>query len=213
MINSTINLNPEICELIGAFIGDGYMGNYGKRKDKYLIGFAGDKKLDYDYYVNYLKPLIKRNYPFCNPRIYLRTDENTIMMRINSKELYTIFLNLGFSPGKKSRTIFIPDYIFYGSKKHLNSTLRGIFDTDGCIFFDKRQKYLKPYPRITYQTSSEKLFDQLEQYLSSYFSLYINKNKTKLRFTLEIYGHEQLRKFFKIIGFSNIRHKSKIMPQ
>jgi len=36
-------LNPEICEFIGAYIGDGYLANYG---NQYLIGISGDKKLD-----------------------------------------------------------------------------------------------------------------------------------------------------------------------
>ena len=43
---NNINLNEEICELIGAFIGDGYLAKEGKRKPQYLIGFAGNKFLD-----------------------------------------------------------------------------------------------------------------------------------------------------------------------
>ncbi|MBU0472270.1 MAG: hypothetical protein KKF65_06580 [Nanoarchaeota archaeon] len=58
--NSRINLNPEICKIIGAFIGDGYLGNYGKRKNQFIIGFVGDKKLDNKYISKHIKNLIKK---------------------------------------------------------------------------------------------------------------------------------------------------------
>ena len=157
-------LNPEICEFIGAFIGDGYLGNYGLKKNQYVLGLAGDKKLDEDYFNNYLKPLIKRNFPFTRPKIYYRRDENTIMFRINSKELYGFFINLSFKNGKKSRNIRIPEEIVK-INDFMDSTIRGIFDTDGCIFMDKRKSYNKPYPRITLQSSSLNLINQLERCL------------------------------------------------
>lgn len=53
--------------MIGALIGDGYFGVYGKKQNVYVVGFSGDKKLDEDYFKNYLKPLIKRNFPFTDP--------------------------------------------------------------------------------------------------------------------------------------------------
>ncbi|MBI4149206.1 hypothetical protein HY491_02055 [Candidatus Woesearchaeota archaeon] len=57
-------MNREICELIGAFIGDGYLAKQGKRKHQFLIGFAGNKFLDKEYFERRLMPLIKRNFPF-----------------------------------------------------------------------------------------------------------------------------------------------------
>lgn len=203
-------LNPEICEFIGAFIGDGYLGNYGLNKNQYVLGLAGDKKLDEDYFNSYLKPLIKRNFPFTKPKIYYRRDENTIMFRINSKELFRFFINLGFNTGKKSRNVIIPEKIIK-NKNFMNSTVRGIFDTDGCIFLDKRKSYKKYYPRITLQLSSLNLINQLENHLSKDFKVYINKsNRDGYRNYIEIYGHKQLETFLKQIGFSNKRHLDKV---
>ena len=110
-------LNSEICEFIGAFIGDGYLANYGYQ---YLIGISGDKKLDESYLKNYLKPLIKRNFPFTEPKLYYRKDENTLMLRVNSKKLYNIFVSFGFNKGVKSRTIKIPQKI--ANNKELRNT-------------------------------------------------------------------------------------------
>lgn len=205
-----IKLNKEICEFIGAFIGDGYLGNYGKTKNQYLVGISGDQKLDEDYLKNYLKQLIKRNFPSTDPKLYYRKDENTLMLRINSKALYELFLNLGFDKGKKSDNIKIPQKILY-NKELMKATIRGIFDTDGCVFLDKRGSYNKPYPRITLQLASIDLINQLEDYLSKNFNLYVNKsNRDGYRNYVEIYGHKQLEKFLKQIGFSNQRHLRKV---
>lgn len=206
--NSKITLNKEICEFIGAYIGDGYLAHYRNRQ--YIIGISGDKTLDEDYLKNYLLPLIKRNFPATKPKLYYRNDENTLMLRIYSKELYGVFIGLGFDVGKKSRNIRIPDEILK-NELFMNATLRGIFDSDGCVFLDKRNAYKKPYPRITLQLSSPKLIDQLEEYLSRNFKLYVNKsNRDGYRNYVEIYGRMQLETFLKQIGFSNKRHLNKL---
>ncbi|MFH1387683.1 MAG: LAGLIDADG family homing endonuclease [Patescibacteria group bacterium] len=211
--NSFENIQPnkEICEFIGAFIGDGYIGNYGKRKNQFLIGISGDQKLDEDYLKNYLRPLIIRNFPFTKPKLYYRKDENTLMLRIYCKKLYNLFLRFGFTKGRKSNSIKIPEQILK-NEELMNATIRGIFDTDGCIFLDRRKVYKKPYPRITLQLSSIDLIEQLEEYLSKDFKLYVNKsNRDGYRNYIEIYGHEQLERFLKKIGFSNKRHLNKVV--
>ncbi|MEK6857222.1 MAG: LAGLIDADG family homing endonuclease [Nanoarchaeota archaeon] len=203
-------LNSDICEFIGAFIGDGYLTNC--KPHQYTVGITGDKLLDKEYICNYLSPLIKRSFDFTNPRIYYRNDENSILLRINSKKLSAFLIDLGFHKGPKSHDVTIPKEIF--SKPHLmNHTIRGIFDTDGCVFFDKRNTYKKPYPRITLQSASIELIKQLEKYLSKHFKIYVSKsNRDGYRNCIEIYGNEQLIKFLKLIGFSNKRHLNKVMP-
>ncbi len=150
MNQEKIELNEEICEFVGAFIGDGYMGNYGERKNRFVVGFAGNKILDEDYLKNYLLPLIKRQFPYTNPRLGYRPDQNTLMLRMYSQRLFHFMNTLGFKAGRKSRTVTIPE-VFYKS------------------------------------------------------------NRDGKRNTLEIYGHRQLERFLKLIGFSNQKHLSKIV--
>lgn len=203
-------LNIETCELIGTFIGDGYMSKSRGKNSHSVIGFAGDKQLDKEYFENYLVPLIKRNFSFTKPKIYYRNDENTIMLKIYSKRLCELFMSIGFKPGKKARTIVIPQEILE-DKEYTKATIRGIFDTDGCVFFDKRSNYKRPYPRITLQVASIGLISQIEEILSKDFSLYVNKrNRDGNRNYVEIYGHNQLENFLKGIGFSNKRHIDRI---
>ncbi len=201
-------LNPEICELIGTFIGDGYLTNSGRN---YTFGISGNKQLDEDYLKNYIKPLIKRNFPFTEPRLHYRSDENTLMLRVNSKRFYNFFVSLGFNRGKKSKTVTIPE-IISENDIFMAATIRGIFDTDGCIFFDKRPRYKKPYPRVTLQMTSRKLIKQLQTYLSKEFMIYSREYRRhgEYRGCVEIYGSSQLERFLKKIGLSNRRHLSKI---
>ncbi len=204
-----VELNEEICEFIGAFIGDGYMSNLGKNKNIYVIGISGNQILDEDYLKNRLLPIVKKYFPNTNPRLFYRKDENTLVLLIYSKELCDYLISLGFSFGPKSRKVTIPQIIVQ-SERLMSATIRGIFDTDGCVFQDKRKTYNKPYPRITIQIASIPLIEQLETYLSKSFSLYVDKrNRDGKRNTLEIYGHLQLERFLKQIGFSNKRHLSK----
>ena len=179
-------------------------------KKQYVVGFAGNKSLDEAYLKDYLKPLIERNFEGCSPKIYYRTDENTIMLKIYSKQVYDYFKCLGFNPGKKSSIVKIPEEIL-SNELFLKFTIRGIFDTDGCVFFDKRKGYTRAYPRITLQMKSIILIEQLEKHLSMKFKLYVNKsNRDNHRNYLEIYGHKQLESFLKEIGFSNSRHLNRI---
>lgn len=59
----------------------------------------------------------------------------------------------------------------------VRATIRGIFDTDGCVFIDKRKSYKLYYPRIALQTVSKDLYNQLVSYLSRHFSLYNTFNE------------------------------------
>ena len=201
-------LNKETCEIIGAFIGDGYMWSYGKNKNKAAVGFVGHKIDDEDYIKIYLKKIIIKNFPKSNPRIYYRTDEKTIRLIDYSGEIANFLKEMGFNPGKKTKTVKIPEIIIK-NKNLVNFTLRGIYDTDGCVFFDQRKAYSKPYPRVVLESYSSSLITQIHNLLSDKFKIYLNKRKSRDGQIIEIYGHQQLEKFLKHIGFSNKKHISK----
>ncbi|HLC66075.1 MAG TPA: LAGLIDADG family homing endonuclease [Candidatus Nanoarchaeia archaeon] len=198
-------LNREICEFIGAFIGDGFLGKYDR---SYVVGLAGDSRLDYEYLAEHMQKLLLRNFSGIRPHIYVRSDENSMALKVYSKNFFGYMCSLGFSPGRKSRTVTIPKEIMC-RHEFMSATVRGIFDTDGCVYWGKRSSYAKPYPRITLQVASQPLIRQLQQFLERDFWLYVNlRNRDGKRNYLEIYGHEQYKRFLKEIGFSNIRHAS-----
>ena len=202
-------LSKDICEFIGAFIGDGFFNKY--RNKLYHIEFSGDSRYDLNYYLNGIIPKVRVIIPGVNPHIIKVKNKNSIRVIFYSKHFFTL-LNKRFliNPGKKTYTIKIPDEIINSSSEFVNSTIRGIFDTDGCVFLDKRNKYKSIYPRISLQIVSKPLYIQLKDYLSKQFKLYTREKTTRNVFTIEIYGRKQLSKWMSLIGFSNSRHLNKI---
>ena len=202
-------LSPEICEFIGAFIGDGFFNCYNNKL--YQIEFSGDSRLDRDYYTHVIIPLIKRELPELKPSISFSKDKNTLKVRFFSKQLFCFLKQeFGFKPGVKTYTVTIPSRIMNSGEEFINRAIRGIFDTDGCIFFDKRKRYRVPYPRIIIHIASEPLYNQLKDYLLNKFSIHHGKLVNRNIYYIEIYGFDSLRKWMSEIGFSNDRHLNKL---
>lgn len=169
-----VTLSKEVCEFIGAFIGDGFFNCYNNKL--YHIEFSGDKRFDFNYYNKIIIPIIKKEILELNPHISFTKDENTMKVRFFSKKLFCFLKQeFGFKPGVKTYTVSIPDRIIDAGEEYINQAIRGIFDTDGCIFLDRRKSYKMPYPRITINTASKPLYNQLQSYLSKKFNLYHGK--------------------------------------
>ena len=202
-----MELSIEICEFIGAFIGDGFFNCYNNKL--YQVEFSGDSRYDLEYYNNKIIPIIKSIVSNIKPKIYKR-EKNSLRVVFYSKELFCFLRDFfDFIPGRKTYIVKIPDKIL-SNKDFIYSTIRGIFDTDGGIFLDRRKGYKKPYPRIIFQTVSNNLHKQLTRYLSKDFKIYSFFNKRRKVYGIEIYGHDQLKKWMSLIGFSNRRHLNKI---
>ena len=54
-------ITKELCEFVGAFIGDGHTNKYGRH---FIIGFAGHANLDYEYYEKTIIPIAKKLFSF-----------------------------------------------------------------------------------------------------------------------------------------------------
>ena len=207
-----MKINEELAELIGCFMGDG--GVHNSKNSHYLIYFTGHSKLDVEYYRNKIIPIIVKYFNL-KASIKKVKGKNAINVVFNSKKLYYFFLqSLKLNQGRKSDIIEVPGVI-RDDETLFRRLIRGLYDTDGGVFLDKREVYSKPYPRLFYHTISKVLHIQLKDYLSKYFNFYSyrrvykNSNYNDL-YSLEIYGKKNLYKWMQIIGFSNKRHLDKV---
>ncbi len=199
-------LTPQLCELIGAFIGDGFTNSYGTM---YMTQFTGHSILDKEYFVKTLIPHIKMISPNSNPII--RKKDNTLRLTIYSKEFYNLLTKrFKFPPGKKTYTVVIPDEIIKCNNiKNIKFSIRGVFDTDGCVFHDKRKIYKKPYLRINLTSVSPVLIKQIYNILKE-LDLIPKITTNYNKHIIQINGVENCKKFIEKIGFSNKRHLDKI---
>ncbi len=209
-IDLNMPLSLDLCEFIGAFIGDGHLS-----RRKYTLGFAGDKRHDWAYLLTWLAGIAYSLFDGLPHRTRMIKDGNGMSITFNSKGVFDLFTRrFGFRSGRKCYTVRIPEEICSASESNLYAAIRGIFDTDGCVFLDRRPAYKTPYPRILLEIASKGLHEQVVSVLSSEFTLHTGIRKAKGNhsesYYLGIYGTKQLDKWMQLIGFSNERHLGKV---
>ncbi|MFC1704766.1 LAGLIDADG family homing endonuclease [Nanoarchaeota archaeon] len=193
--------SKELAELVGIILGDGNLHYFkkGKKIGSYMLRIAGDKRHDYDYLVNYVSNLIINLFGV-RPKIDERKS-NEMLIIVHSKKLLEFLFSMGLKPGNKIKSkVSIPKWIFEDSD-YLKSCVRGLIDTDGCIYS------LKPkYPNY-YQISFKNNNLELLKDLRTAF-LRLGYPISKISCYKQIYLSQQkyLRKFYKDIGFSNKKH-------
>lgn len=152
----------ELAEETGWHIGDGSMNfynNQGKLKGFYQL--RGRIEDDKEHYITRIKPVFKTLY---NIDLSLREMLSTRVFgfQIWSNELVNFKLNLGLKVGKKF-DIEIPLKFLENNELKI-AVIRGIFDTDVCIYLEKKNHKL--YPRLQITTISLELGKQIQQILN-----------------------------------------------
>jgi len=86
--------------------------------------------------------------------------------------------------------------------------LRGYFDTDGCLVTTNNNGII--YPRLEMKICPSPMKNQFINILKKYgfnFGVYqIGKGKVRI----QLNGKQQLKKWIKLIGFSNQKHLDKL---
>lgn len=190
-----LKINDDLLELYGILIGDGCISRFESGgRTHYAIRIDGNSITDYQYYKEYLKPLIER---IIERKVSIRSRKigNCIFIMFEYKEFAISLHNqLGFPYGKKGE-ISINERITH--RKQLLPVLRGIFDTDGCLYFTKNNSEKRFYPIIELSTHSTALVNQLE---SIFKSLGFRVKISHYKDSVKLHGKENLFKFMHHIG-------------
>jgi hypothetical protein len=189
----------ELAEETGWHIGDGSMNFYKNRgKLKGFYQLRGHLEDDKEHYEKRIKPLFEKLY---QTKISLRDMPSTrvVGFQIWNDELIKFKQELGLSIGRKIN-IEIPK-VFLTNKELKGAIIRGIFDTDGGVYLEKKNN--KIYPRMYITTISRKLAEQILEtlkYLGFRTTLYsqIDKRKSK-RLTLYFITIRGIQMFYKFI--------------
>jgi len=200
-----LDLGLKLAYFLGLFIGDGFTNKY---QGYYLVQFTGDKKEE-QFYKSVVSDYCKDLFNLI-PKIKDDKYANAIRVNIYSKNLFELITQrFNISAGAKSRTILIPREIIDSKPEIIKSFLRGLYDAEGCVFFDKRGKYLKPYPRIELHMCNLAFLKQVSIILTK-FGIHnvVGTSKGNLRVT--IWGFEEVKKFAKEIGFMNPKQLKKL---
>ena len=188
-------MNVISAELIGIILGDGYI----KKNKKIKITFNSKDDLHYMYFV---KKLIYDLFCY-NAPVHFRKNENAVDIRITKRSIVNYFLKEGLKESPKWNKAEIPKSYL----KHKKYVLRGLFDTDGCLVRTNNNGTL--YPRLEIKICPSPLQKQIIKVLESYnfrFGVYQIGNG---QIRLQINGRSELKKWNKLIGFSNNKHLMK----
>lgn len=195
----------NFAEVCGIHTGDGYLRNDGKRIELEVGGNINEEK---KYYDSYVIPLFKRTLGI-NIKGKFFKSKGTYGFVIREKDIIELFNKVGFPYGKKESKVKVPELIISSNSTEVTAAfLRGYFDADGSLSFDKKVKKHN-YPRIMLGTVSKELFTDLKKMLKSLkFKFSTDKIKSKnvnerIRYRIWIYGKENLEKWMKIVGSKN----------
>lgn len=204
------HLSPELAEETGLHIGDGTMNFYingGKYGGKYsLRGHIND---DVKHYDNRIKKLYKLLY---NLEINLSKMKSTGVygFQVWTDSIVNFKHKILKLPMGKKLDIIIPGCFI---DKYFVDVVRGIFDTDGCIYLEHKNNKL--YPRIQIATISRGLSEQLKNNLLRHgfrATVFVEDRSDRCwsnLYTISIRGEEMLQKWMKIINPANQKHISK----
>ena len=196
--------SSRLAEFYGIMLGDGNLTKIqAYKKGTYQAKIVGDSKLDKDYLIDYVKPLIEKLF-----KVSVKTGKfkksNAIHLTITSKELVSFMESKRFKSGDKIRNqLQIPHWI-KKNKRYTCACLRGLYDTDGCVYKIPKQNVYQ----IQFTNFNRKLLKDLRESL-----IYLGIQPSKMTKWGKVYitKKSELRKFLKLVGFRNSRHFKKII--
>lgn len=210
-----MEMTPELAEICGIHAGDGYLRIRERNKGEVDISGNIEEK---EYYDGYVVPLFNKAFNLnLKGRLFSRGTYGFVTYQKNVRD---ILIEFGFPHGKKSKIVKIPDLIIQSENKKMYSTfLRGLFDTDGNLYFRNRKtlknyssfkKQHNYYPHISFSTVSDKMSSQIVFLLNKLgfvnVHLYVytpKKISENTRYVVYFYGVGNLLKFFNEIGSKN----------
>jgi len=205
-------ISVELAEEVGWHIGDGSMNFYKNRgKSRGFYQLRGHIEDDEDHYEERIKPLFDKLFGL---KINIRKMPSTrvIGFQIWNDKLVNFKKNLGLPLGYKYE-VPIPK-VFLSKDNLKKAVIRGIFDTDGGVYLERKNNKL--YPRLSIITISFKLSEQLLELFSGmgfratrYSQLYNRDFNRKRSYIITIRGVEMFHKFMKEISPKNPKHIKK----
>lgn len=187
---------PDLWEFFGAMLGDGCLSKYhvnDRKSARYCMLITGNSKFDEEYF-EHLRSLVKRLFGL-NPSILKEKRANVLRFVIQSRAAFEVLESMGYPVGRKT-DLGLPAKVLSLPWECKKVVIRGLFDTDGCIFARKDEGYRYPYVMIT--SAHDKLRRQLVEMLRERdYPAYIHGDDVLVR------GAANLRMWMSDIGSRN----------
>lgn len=189
------NKNELLAELVGIMIGDGNMSSY-------QASVSVSSLVDQEYSL-YIAGLIEKLFAF-RPTIKKKGVSNCLVIVASSVTMVEFLKEVGVLKGHKIRqNLDIPRWILE-DREFAIACLRGIFDTDGCVFQENHRikEKIYSYPRWVLVSASPNLRATVHQILLDLeFNPKIRNNRS-----VNLESFADISAYFRIVGTSNPKH-------
>ena len=190
--------NIELAEFAGIMIGD---GGITKKQVTVSLNYKTDKE-----YINFVSNLFKKLFAV-EPALYKREKESIVNIVVSRIKLVLFCKSIGLKVGNKlAQNLDIPTWI-KRNKKFSIACVRGLVDTDGCIFEEchniNNRRYC--YPRLSLVSASKQLRSSVLEILRQLdFTPIIRNNRS-----VQLENYREIKRYFEIIGTHNYKHKKR----
>lgn len=134
-----------LAEMVGIIVGDGHLSEY-------QVTVTTNALTDLDHAL-FIKKVLEELFQV-RASIAKREKDNTVTITVSSKRVVEYLKDLGIPQGNKiANGVTVPQWV---SQRALwqKGFIRGLFDTDGCIYLDKHSRGARSYKYLGWAITS-----------------------------------------------------------
>ncbi len=190
--------SEKLAEFAGLMLGDGGI-------TQHQVSITLNRFVDYKY-ADFVEQLVFELFKV-KPRKFIPRGTKVFRIYISRSELVSFCKSIGLVVGHKIRQkIDVPEWI-KNNRKYFIACIRGLIDTDGCIFIHRYKVNGKwySYKKLVFTSFSEPLRNSVFSFLQS---IGITPRMAAGR-DVRIDSTTSIKKYFELVGTSNPKHLKK----
>lgn len=189
----------ELAEFFGIMMGDGGIGS------SWQFNITLNSKADKDYAL-YVVELIRSLFNI-DPHVVMRKNRNALLIQTSSTSIVDFLIELGLPRGNKLlNELQIPSWILE-VPAFKTACVRGLVDTDGCLYIHKHKVSGKEYQNIgfCFCSYSPTLIKQVSDLFEEFGIIPHISNRGR---SIYLYKAGSVARYLTVFGTSNARIKS-----
>jgi len=184
-----------LAEFIGVVMGDGHVG-------RYQISICTNSITDTEH-ATYIYKIAKTLFD-APITLSKKRDSNALSITISSREVSRFLQLQGVPEGDKiKKGITIPAWVTRRSN-YSQRLMRGLFDSDGCVFVDTHRIRGKTYKNLGIAFANQEP-TLLKFFYTNLCAMGLSPTQTS-RFRVFLRRKRDIEKYFEIVGTSNSKH-------
>lgn len=190
--------SESLAEFIGIFLGDGSFGN------KYQIIISWNHKCEQTY-AKYIQKMVFKLFGL-DSKIRIRKQYGSAEIVISSSNLVDHIRGLTKIKADRGKKLFELPAWLSKNKRYKVGFLRGLFDSEGCIYRHKYYSNAKAYSyvKIAVTNYCDEILSIFQNFLKS-----LRINSVKYRNRVHIYSDTDAKRFFSLIGSNNSKNTTR----